>query len=137
MNITKKKLQNIIKEEMSAVLKEATLTDLGKKLAKNSGGHFTGGFGKSGSTQGNTTEFGSDNYVSFRKSTDRNKAWEQLSAAANRSGEIDGMEAIEHNEYKGAILLKTVFYEMADPEPAIALVSKGNKWARWKPNADR
>jgi hypothetical protein len=133
MKITKKKLQKIIKEEAGAVLKEATLASLGKELANQFGGYFTGGFGKSGSTQRNTTEFGSDNYVWFDEDSDRDIAWEQISAAANSLGKINGMEAIEHN---GAILLKTYFKAFAGSPPAIALVSKRKKWPR-DANADR
>jgi len=133
MNITKKKLQKIIKEEADAVLREATLASLGKTLADQFGGYFTGGFGKSGTTHRNTTEFGSDNYVWFYERADRDAAWEQLSSAARDLGELDGQAAIE---YKGAVLLKTAFYEMGDPVPAIALVSKRKKWYG-DANADR
>jgi hypothetical protein len=136
VNITKKKLQKIIKEEMSAVLKEVTLKSLGEWLAKRfKGGYFTGGFGKSGTTHRNTTEFGSDNYVWFYEDSDRDTAWKNLSSDADALdlGELDGQAAIE---YKGAVLLKTTFYEMGDPVPAIALVSKRKKWYR-DANADR
>ena len=134
MNITKKKLQKIIKEEAGAVMKEATLASLGKELANQFGGYFTGGFGKSGSTQRNTTEFGSDNYVWFDEDSDRDAAWEQLSAAANDLGKINGMEAVEYN---GAILLKTYFKERSfGNPPAITLVSKRKTWPR-DANADR
>ena len=134
MNITKKKLQKIIKEEAGAVLKEATLASLGKELANQFGGYFTGGFGKSGSTQRNTTEFGSDNYVWFDEDSDRDAAWEQISAAANDLGKINGMETIEYN---GAVLMKTYFKErsLGNP-PAIALVSKRKTFPR-DANADR
>lgn len=133
MNITKKNLQKIIKEEVSGVLREATLASLGKELANQFGGYFTGGFGKSGSTQRNTTEFGSDNYVWFDEDSDRDAAWEQISAGANDLRKINGMEAIEYN---GAVLIKTYFKAFAGNPPAIALVSKRKTWPR-DANADR